>query len=195
MKTFTTLLIIATLFLAANSSYAQAVQDSTAVQQQELAPKPQKAKQPAINRIYYGGTVGLSFGSYTRIGLYPLVGYKITPKLSGAVKLGYEYVSDSRYTTTYTTSNYGGSLIARYRIVPAIYAHVEYETFNYQLYNYLGESTREWVPFLYLGGGFSKKMSANSWLTAQVLFDVIQDENSPYEAGAPYFSVGVGVGF
>jgi hypothetical protein len=63
------------------------------------------------------------------------------------------------------------------------------------LYQVNGSSTREWVPFLYLGGGYSKKMSRNSWLMAQVLFDVLQDENSPYQAGSPFFSVGIGFGF
>lgn len=169
--------------------------DSTTNQAKPQPEKQPQKKESTASKIYYGGTVGLTFGSYTRIGLYPLIGYNIAPKLSGALKLGYEYISDNRYDKKYTSSNYGASVIGRYRIIPAVYAHVEYEMFNYELYQSNGSSERDWVPFLYLGGGFSKKTSANSWVMAQVLFDVLQDENSPYQAGAPFFSVGIGVGF
>ena len=87
--------------------------------------------------------MSLTVGSYTRIGLYPMIGYKITPKLSGGLKIGYEYVSDNRYSSNYKTSNYGGSIFARYRVIPRLYAHVEYEQINYELYNFDGTSNRE----------------------------------------------------
>jgi hypothetical protein len=37
--------------------------------------------------------------------------------------------------------------------------------------------------------------SRNVWLTAQVLFDVLQDPDSPYRRWDPVFSVGVAAGF
>ncbi len=54
---------------------------------------------PAYKKVYFGGYMSLTVGSYTRIGVYPLLGYKFTPKLSGGLKIGYEYVSDKRYTS------------------------------------------------------------------------------------------------
>ena len=160
-------------------------QDSTSV-----APTS-KQNNKFTDQLYFGGSVGLSFGSYTQIGLYPLIGYKLTPKLSTGLKFTYQYISDSRYATSYTTSNYGGSVFARYRIIPLIYAHVEYETINYEFY----DSSREWVPFLFVGGGLTKRMGGNSWLIAQVLFDVLQNSNSPYSDWDPFFSIGIGVNF
>ena len=139
--------------------------------------------------------MGLTVGDYTRIGIYPLVGYKLKPKLSVGVKIAYEYIRDNRYSSTYETSNYGYSVFSRYRIIPALYAHVEYARLNYELYNSLGESHREWIPFLLVGGGYSKRMGANAWLNLQVLFDVLQDDRSPYNTWDPIFSVGIGVGF
>ena len=124
-----------------------------------------------------------------------MIGYKITPKLSGGLKIGYEYVSDNRYSSNYQTSNYGGSIFARYRVIPRLDAHVEYEQINYELYNFDGTSNREWVPFLYVGGGYSQPIGRNVWLTAQVLFDVLQDERSPYNRWDPVFSVGVAANF
>lgn len=183
MKKIISLILIigATVFLVSNV----VAQDSTSV-----GPiKKQKKQLP--NQLYFGGTFGLSIGSYTMVGLYPLVGYKVTPKLSAGLKLTYQYVSDSRYASTYTSSNYGGSVFSRYRLLPKIYTHIEYETINYDFY----DSSRGWVPFLYVGGGYSQRMGGKTWLNFQVLFDVLQDSQSPYSDWDPFFSLGVGVGF
>ena len=183
--------------MAAGTSFGQ---DTTQVStQQEQTPPPQKPPKkqqpPLYKRVYVGGYATLTVGSYTRIGLYPLIGYKIKPKLSAGLKFGYEYVSDRRWSTNYQTSNYGGSVFARYRVIPRLYAHVEYEMINYELYNFDGTSNREWVPFFYVGGGYSQPIGRHVWLTAQVLFDVLQDERSPYNRWDPVFSVGVAAGF
>jgi len=167
-------------------------QDTTQVQK---PPEPQKQKQPMGRRIYFGGNAFFSVGSYTRIGVEPLVGFKLTPKLSAGIKISYEYVKDKRFDDTYETSNYGGSLFARYRIIPPLYFHADYTMINYDLYNSAGESSRTWVPFLFIGGGYSQRMGSHAWLNFQVLFDVLQNENSPYRPWEPFFSVGVGVGF
>lgn len=143
------------------------------------------------SKLYYGGYVNLSFGSYTVIGITPLVAYKLTPEFSTGVQIVYEYSSYDDYSS----SNYGGSIFSRYRVIPPVYLHAEFSTINYELINYQEESTRGWVPFLFLGGGYSQAVSKNTWLNAQVLFDVIQNENSPYQAWEPFFSIGFGVGF
>lgn len=165
-------------------------QDTTAVE-----PAKTKPSKPFKERIYYGGNIGLSFGSYTMVGIYPLVGYKITPKLSAGVKVAYEYIVDKRYSSDYTTSNYGGSIFARYRLIKWLYLHAEYAGLNYELYNELGESNREWVPFLLVGAGFSQNLGGNVWLNIQVLFDVLQNNRSPYRRWEPFYNIGIGVGF
>ncbi|MCU0406664.1 MAG: hypothetical protein MUE64_06815 [Ignavibacteriaceae bacterium] len=140
---------------------------------------------------------------YFYLGVYPLVGYKVTPKLSLGAKIGYAYVSDDRYEPfpALKTSNYGGSIFSRYRIIPQLYAHAEFAYWSYESINSFNtlENTyntdRYWVPYLLLGGGFSQNVGPNVWLFAEVLFDVINDENSPYESGDPFVSFGVGVGF
>lgn len=163
------------------------------VEQEEVKQeKPPKQKSSFASKLYYGGTIGLSFGSYTRVGIYPLVGYKLTPKLSVGVKFAYEYISNSSNNETYTSSNYGGSLFARYRIIPPLYVHVEYAQMSYEFYNNDG---REWVPFLLAGAGYSKSIGGKAWVNVEVLFDLLQDEKSPYNDWEPFFSVGVGVGF
>ncbi len=162
--------------------------------QQKQASKKKKSKFNK-NKLYFGGYANMSFGSYTVIGAQPLVGYKLTPKFSVGATLSYEYIKDKRYVEDYTTSNYGASVFTRLRILPTLYAHVEFSGMSYDLYNSVGESEREWVPFLYVGGGYSQPISKNVWLNAQILFDVINSEKSPYKDWEPYYSIGIGVGF
>jgi hypothetical protein len=160
--------------------------------------KPSLAK----SKVYYGGNVGFRFwNNYFYLGIYPLVGYKVTPKFSVGGKIGYAYISDSRYDPTFNTSNYGGSIFTRYRVVPQIYLHGEFMYFSYEriaslnVANNSYNTERVWVPFILLGGGFSQMVSPGVWVFAEVLFDVLQDSNSPYEKWDPFFSFGVGAGF
>ena len=44
-------------------------------------------------------------------------------------------------------------------------------------------------------GGFSQPVSRRAWLLFEILYEVIQDSNSPYDGGGPIISVGFGVGF
>ena len=187
------------------SSFSQepttTTQDTVQVEQQaETTPppaqkKPKKTASQKKKRFYFGGDVSFNFGSYTRIGIYPMVGFKILPKLSVGAKIGYEYIKDKRYVEDFETSNYGWSVFSRLRIFRNLYAHAEYQSINYDLYNSRGNSNREWVNFLLLGGGYSQPLGGNVRLNAQVLFDVLQAENSPYKAWEPVVSVGVSVGF
>jgi hypothetical protein len=158
---------------------------------------PQTAGKPLLNqnKMYFGGYVNASFGDYMAVGIEPLVGYKLTRRLSLGAKFSYEYISDQRYDEEYTASNYGFSVFSRMRVTQRLYTHVEYSAMNYKLYDYDGNSDRKWVPFLFLGGGISQPITANTWLNAEVLFDVLQNENSPYKSWEPFFSVGFGVGF
>ncbi len=158
-------------------------------------PPPSAAppSRPLSERIYYGGSVILSFGDVTRIGIYPMIAYKFTPKLSGGVEVGYEWLKFDNYDET--ANNYGGSVFGNYRVLPQLYAHAEYQMINYEIFTSATTSDREWVPFLLVGGGFSKLMGRNTWAYVEVLFDVLNDDNSPYADGEPIISVGVGVGF
>jgi len=173
----------------------QPVMAEPAVQTVQTAAEPQKKPVLNPNKMYFGGYVNASFGSYTAIGIEPMVGYKLTPKLSLGSKITYEYISDKRYEEDYSASNYGFSVFNRMRVTQGLYTHAEFSAMNYKLYDSSGESNRTWVPFMFLGGGISQPISGNTWFTAEVLFDVIQNENSPYKNWEPFFSVGFGVGF
>ena len=173
---------------------------STVAFAQDTTQPPPKKKQ-APTKVYYGGEIGVSFGDYFSLSLSPLVGYSVTPKWSMGLKVMYQYVNDSRYSETFTSHNYGGSIFSRYRFIPQIYAHAEYAFLNYERQTYYafplpGEfrSERATAPFLLLGAGYLHKVGKNVALNLEVLFDVIQDDASPYEKGEPFISIGVWVG-
>ena len=156
--------------------------------------EPKSTKPPLRERLYYGGSVIVSFGNdVTRIGVYPMIAYKFTPKLSLGAEVGYEWLKFDDFDET--ANNYGASIFTRYRIVPRLYAHAEYQMVNYEIFTSATTSERDWVPFLLLGGGYAQPMGRNAWTYVEVLFDVLNDDNSPYEDGEPFISVGVGVGF
>jgi hypothetical protein len=157
------------------------------------------------SKWYYGGTVGFNFwGDYFYLSVNPLVGYQVSPKFSVGGKLQYAYINDSRYDPLELTSNnYGAGLFARYRPIYQIYLHAEFDYASYENYTIYtpligapyAESERNWVPFLLLGGGFVQHVGPNASVYVEVLFDVIQDDNSPYTDWDPIISVGGGIGF
>jgi hypothetical protein len=187
MKYFVIILLVSFSITFAQTS------DTTKI---KTSQPPSRYESQKPSKVYYGGGVGFSFwGDYFRISVEPMVGYKFTPKLSGGLKIAYEYINDSGMSPSSTWHNFGGSVLFRYRIIPQFYAHAEfaYMSYQYSVGNYT--SDRNWVPFLLLGGGYSQQIARNTWAYVQVLFDVIQDDDSPYDSSDPFISFGVSVGF
>ncbi len=147
------------------------------------------------SKIFYGGSLGLSFGSVTSIRINPLVGYKITPKFSAGITGLYEFNSYDTYYGRQDYNNYGGSVFTRFRFIPQAYAHAEFNYINYEFSGLNNNRYRQGVPFILLGGGFAQRIGNNTFAYAQILFDVLQDQHSPYNSWEPFYSVGVSVGF
>ena len=152
-----------------------------------VPPPAPKSSEPS--KVFYGGTLGFSFGSYFRISVQPMVGYNISPKFSAGVKAIYEYISDSRGNVDFTWHNFGGSVFGRYRFIPQAYLHTEFAYMSYD-----SPIDRVGVPFILVGGGYIQQISPNAGLYVEVLFDVLQDKNSPYENWEPFVSIGAAVG-
>ena len=193
---FAWIVVGALLGAVAPQAFAQGATSTPADSAANSTPPPPPAatrQASGPSKVYYGGTVTLSFGSVTRIGAYPMIGYKLTPKLSAGAEVGYEYVDYDNYNQS--ASNYGASVFTRYRVSPQLYAHAEYQGVNYEIFTGPNTSSRMWVPFLLVGGGVCKPVTATTTAYVEVLFDVLQDPNSPYAEWDPVVSVGVSVGF
>ncbi|MDH4069957.1 MAG: hypothetical protein OEV30_05995 [Ignavibacteria bacterium] len=150
---------------------------------------PPPTAETGRSKVFYGGTVGVSFGSYFRLSLQPMVGYNFTPKISGGVKAIYEYINDSRFAQDVTWHNFGGSVFGRYRFVPQAYLHTEFVYMSYD-----SPLDRFGVPFLLVGGGYIQQISPNAGLYVEVLVDVLQNSKSPYDDWTPFISIGAAVG-
>lgn len=187
--------ILSTAIFFCMSVLAQESDTTQVIQQQQKKMEQKKKQEKKTNNVYYGGSIGLSFGNYFRIAVMPLVGYKINPKLSGGARIVLEYIEDKRYDPKLTSTNYGGSVFGRYRLIPQLYAHAEFAYLSYKYKISSVESDRTWVPYLLVGGGYIQPISPRAAAFVEVLVDVINDKNSPYERWNPWISVGVAAGF
>ncbi|MCF8366542.1 MAG: hypothetical protein K9H16_12215 [Bacteroidales bacterium] len=185
-------------FLMSILAIAQQKDSSNRINPYSGNQQPKKVN--TLDKLYFGGTLYFTLGSgYTSIGVWPLAGYKVTPKLSVGIQPGYEYLKYNIYGGKFETSNYGVRIFTRYRIIPQAYAHVEFADINYgqQYQNSAGDivEERNWVPFLFVGGGLSQPLGGSAFAYVQVLYDVLQDKNSPYGSSELFWSVGVVAGF
>jgi hypothetical protein len=156
-----------------------------------------QVKEDFWERVYFGGNFGLNFGTnYTFIELSPLAGYRLTEKLSVGLGGTYIYYKEKipAYNFTYETSIYGGSVFARYFLLENIFAHVETGALNLDVpgTHYPYALSRQWIQNLLVGGGYRSMIGERSSFMIMLLYDVIDDPNSPYRN--PIFRVGFGFG-
>lgn len=140
---------------------------------------------PFKDRIFLGGDLGLSFGSYTYIRIAPMLGYRISDRLAVGAGPSYTYFKDSRYQPAYETSIYGGSVFGQYFIFEPIFLQTEFEMLNLDTYKFdpIAEEVitgRTTIPVWLVGGGYSERTAGGSGFFLSVLYDLIQDPNSPY---------------
>ncbi|WP_430815002.1 hypothetical protein [Carboxylicivirga sp. RSCT41] len=160
-----------------------------------IAQEETNEEKPAFkDKLFTGGSIGLTFGDYTNLIISPVIGARLNPKVYAGLGIEYQYTKDKRYDPALTYNQFGGRLFAQYNIRPSLYAHGEFAGYSMERYTTLLKKERNFVPFIYFGGGYRKMISQRSFLTVQVLFDVLQHKYSPYKSWEPIFSVGFGVG-
>jgi len=155
------------------------------------------------DRLFFGGSFGLSIGSYTDIEISPHVGYYITPRWAAGVGITYEYYNNryhfvdgyGRYER-YETNIWGGRLFTNYVIVNnvndwiplglnfRIFAHVEYEALSYEkgFFSYL-ESGRELQHSVLVGGGLRFPSGKRSSMNLTILWNLNSTINDIYGGG------------
>lgn len=153
-------------------------------------------------RIIVGGWGMFGIGSgVTNVGITPILGYRITDNFSAGIGFGYQYLRVKDYflvTTSFTTTErrplnmhfYSPSVWARHIIWNNIFAHAEYEhnisSYKEYINNIFVDPPYEIrnvninVPCLLLGGGLRQPIGARSSFVFMALYDVLQNEYSPY---------------
>ena len=172
LKSNLVLMALAGLFFFSNQSFAQREIDT-------------ESKPPLKDRMYFGGNLGLQFGTVTLIDVSPLVGVMITPRFSSGVGDTFQYYDDSRFQGAEGTS-YGGRLFSRFNVLPNVFLHGEYESINWEAYDYNVEDFRRvWSNALFLGGGYFAPFGSRGGANFTFLYNVLYDRESSYYA-EPY---------
>ena len=154
------------------------------------------SKEKFRNRIYVGGNIGLQFGTVTFIDISPLVGYRITDKLSAGIGFTYWYFKDNRILTDINPNVYGGRIFGKYYLFPNVFAYSEYEVLNMEVitsigsYNYLRERMN--VESLFIGGGYSQRIGEHASFNLLLLWNLNESDFSPYFN--PVFRTGFNIG-
>lgn len=160
-------------------------------------PRPETIRKgPALkDRFFFGGDIGLSFGTVTYIHVAPIIGFKLTEKLATGIGPSYSYLKDKRYKGyEYTTNTYGGRVFGQYRVIENAMAYAEYELLNAEVFDdFKYRFTREYIPSLLVGGGYISPIGDNSSFNLMLLFNVIENRYSYYEN--PIIRAGFNVGF
>src|SRR6187401_1866071 len=63
----------------------------------QMSTEEEKPKIPFKDRVFIGGGLALSFGSYTYVGVSPIIGYRVTPRLTSGIGGSYYYWRDNYY--------------------------------------------------------------------------------------------------
>jgi hypothetical protein len=150
----------------------------------------------AADRVWFGGGIGLAFGDVDYVSVEPMVGVRVAPKVSVGGRLVYRYRKDDRYADDLSTSDYGGSLFARYRVGGPLFVQGEYERLSYE-YRVSGGTERDDFDGLFGGVGISQPLGGRASFFAVGLYNFSYDSGtreSPYSE--PWvFRAGVGFGF
>jgi hypothetical protein len=154
------------------------------------------------NMIYGGGLIFGIGGGVTNLGVSPVIGYRFSERLSAGVGLGYQYYAEKAPAYKFNTSIYSGSLWARLMLFQNIFLHVEPELNSLEVFTpkydantgiFTGlDKERKLVPSLLVGGGLRQPISDRVSFVGLILYDVLQDPNSPYNGIALRFGIAAG---
>lgn len=158
------------------------------------------------SRLMIGGSVGFSFGDYTFVNISPLIGYRLSPMFAAGININAQYASQKLNDNTgftYERNNYtmfGGGVFARFYPFQQFFLHAqpEYNSITMKRSEYDFDPVKRTkdtygAPSLLLGGGYAQPIGGNAAFTFMILYDVLQDRNSPY-MNRPVFSGGINIG-
>jgi len=168
---------------------------------------PQKKRTPFKDKLYTGGNFGFNISNgLMYVEVAPMLGYKITDNLSAGVSAKYMYLGAvSQKYNFQSYKYYGGGLFTRYKISQSVLATIEYELLNVQDINPNSQSysERTYSNVLLFGGAYRNEIMNNFHIQLFLLYDVIDDPNSPYRYnylfgpnGIPViYRIGFSIGF
>ncbi|MDQ6608946.1 MAG: hypothetical protein M3Y85_03905 [Bacteroidota bacterium] len=171
-----------------------------------FAQDEENPKNSIKDKLFAGGSFGLSFGSYTLINLSPQIGYRFNQHFASGIGLNLIYTSlkeKDAYGADYrkvVQGITGLNLFARYYPTQKFMIQIQPEgnyIFGKQIfYRPVRETYKldtEIVPSLLAGGGLVVPTEKGVFLTT-VMYDVLQKPNSPY-GNRPIVNIGYNFNF
>ena len=155
------------------------------------------------DRLFFGGSFGLSIGQYTDIEISPHVGYYITPRWGAGIGMTYEYYNNKYHWPLYNgsweryeTHIWGGRIFTNYVIINnvndfiplglhfRIFAHAEYEAMSYEKKFFKYDATgRELQHSILVGGGLRFPTGKRSSMNLTILWNLNSNLNDYYGNG------------
>jgi hypothetical protein len=170
-------------------------QEETKKEEKKEDKDDDEEKMRLIDRLYFGGNLGGTFGQFTYVDISPIIGYRLTPKFSVGIGGTYQYQrqNDRSGNFLWKQNIYGGRLFSRYIIaenflnVGNLFAHAEYESllakFSYTNISGIAENTQAY-PSFFIGGGLVFPIGNRGGFTISALYNPFYDQyNSIY--GSP----------
>lgn len=136
-----------------------------------------KQVEVGLDGAVHASTIG---GNYT-------YGFKPTFALLNEVAIGPSFRQIHYYSNYNGISGkaniYGFGIFVHYRYLNTLFCGIETEIFKipYNIQS-IQNQTKNWVPTLFLGGGFSKEYKEKIRLNLGVYYDLINNLNSPLRA-------------
>lgn len=154
------------------------------------------------SKLFFGGNFGLNFSSgYSLINISPQVGYHFTDQFAAGFGLNYIHYGYTDYSNLKYSQNYGGlNVFGRFYPIQYLFIQAQPEL-NYIWGKVKDNSSNEvlykiptqLVPSLLLGGGAAIPAGPGA-ITISILYDVIQNQWSPYYHQAIYaFGYNIGL--
>ena len=131
-------------------------------------------------RTVVGGSLGLGLSSSNGAGMFygsltPLVGYRLSEKVSAGLGFNYTYYKSRLYEEQF----YAGIAWARLGLYNGLFACAEINQVNVPVYSAAGMK-RETFPLLLVGGGISQGIGHGLGTYVQIMYDLTEDVRSPY---------------
>ncbi|MBN2669533.1 MAG: hypothetical protein JXR60_09920 [Bacteroidales bacterium] len=166
------------LFLGTNIASAQFIGDE----------EPEYATKDTIlnfaDRLVFGGSFGLIFGTYSYVNISPVVGYRINNYLTAGVGGIYEYIKDRNFYYTYESTIFGGKVFANVLLFDYVILYAENNMLSLQrkyfdAINNYPSTGRFFLNVPWIGAGVNYGQNGRG-AYMMILFNLNQSINSPY---------------
>lgn len=153
------------------------------------------------DRLFWGGSLGLTIGDITQVDVIPVGGIWVIPQWSVGVSGRYSYYRQKRYfwgeaASAYHSHIWGGSVFTQLLPVPdfseilpvkmhgGIMLHAEYERLliDRRMIDPFGSSIsgKTWVELFLAGVGYRQKLGDRAALNIMLLWELSGSSSSPY---------------